>query len=277
MTKHPLRATFERFDEPMSADFRDTLRARLLADLARVDANAGAPQQLDDATTDVDDTQEVTVLKKIDRSSRPQSRSQALVAVAAVTIIAVGVAALVINKRNADEPRATNASSASVSPGPATTVATTVPSSPGATAADRNAYIQGLWTTGLVPVDQITQAMLQAGVTQDLVDGWLLEVGASTEHTYDLEFSGDKFRHFAATPGITRQVDESGTFTYTPANLVLNIVDQGTTYTFTAVVACCDSLRLHFVDSTANGTAVDKANLARVIAAYASAPFQRHP
>ncbi|MEY2401850.1 MAG: hypothetical protein QOJ08_1961 [Ilumatobacteraceae bacterium] len=186
MNKHPLRATFEHFDEPMSADFRQTLRARLLADLDKAEGDAVTRQQPDNATLDVDDIQEVTVLKKIDRSKRPQSRSQILVAIAAATIIAVGVAALVVNKRNADEHVATNDSSVSVSPGtvdttPATTVA--VPAS------NHNVSLRGVWTTGAIPVDQITQAMLRAGVTQEIVDAWVLEVGSATEYTFTADVS----------------------------------------------------------------------------------------
>ncbi|MEP7202997.1 MAG: hypothetical protein ABI894_10330 [Ilumatobacteraceae bacterium] len=274
MKMHPLRATFEHFDQPMSTDFRQTLRIQLLADLDEAEADAVTRQQPDNDTIDVDDIQEVTVLKKIDRPNRHQSRSQVLVAVAAVTIVAVGVAALVVNRRNADEHVATNNSSVVVPPGvvdttPETTVAVKAP--------NRNPSLRGVWTTGAIPVDQITRAMLQAGATQDIVDAWILEVGSSTEYTFNLEFTGDTFRHFEATPGVRRQVDESGTFVYTSGKLDLTIVDQGHTYTFTTVLSCCDELLLRLVDGPVNGTPTDKAVLARLVALYTSATFQRNP
>jgi hypothetical protein len=119
--------------------------------------------------------------------------------------------------------------------------------------------------------------MLQAGVTEELVDEWVLEVGSPTEFTFDLEFNGATFDHFQATPESPRQVDESGRFIYADGHLDLDIVDEGDTYQFTADESN-DQLQLRFIDSTERGTAEDKAKHARfTIAFYTSAPFVRQP
>jgi hypothetical protein len=122
--------------------------------------------------------------------------------------------------------------------------------------------------------------MLRAGVTQELVDQWVLEAGSPTEYTFSLEFDGDAFSHFANTPQVARHVDESGTFVYSDDHhlLDLNIADQGDTYQFSTITSCCDELKLIFIDSTDDGTAEDKAVHARyAIAFYTSASFHRTP
>ena len=137
--------------------------------------------------------------------------------------------------------------------------------------------LEGRWSTGPIPIDQIRETMLQAGVAEALVDEWVLEVGSPTEYTFDLEFRGDNFLHFSATPQSPRQVDESGTFVYTDGQLDLDIVDAGDAYRFAADESN-DHLQLRFIDSTETGTEEDKANHARfTIALYTSGQFLREP
>ena len=146
-----------------------------------------------------------------------------------------------------------------------------------ASAPDAQAALDGRWSTGPIPIEQIRETMLQAGVTATLVDEWVVEVGSPTEYTLDLEFNGANFEHFSATPESPRQVDESGRFVYADGYLDLHIVDHGDTYRFTADESN-DQLQLRFVDSTETGTAEDKAKHARyTIAFYTSAPFVRQP
>ena len=67
MTRHPLQAVFEQLDYQPSPGFREVLRAELLADLVTTDATSSDPQL--GAGDDVDQPQEITVLKKVDRSA----------------------------------------------------------------------------------------------------------------------------------------------------------------------------------------------------------------
>ena len=63
---HPLRAVLEELDYQPAPGFREALRAQLLADLATTDATQSGPRL--DASDDADEPQEITVLKKVDRS-----------------------------------------------------------------------------------------------------------------------------------------------------------------------------------------------------------------
>ena len=276
MTKHPLGATFEHFDEPMSTEFRLTLRARLLADLGSVDDSRSHTYH-NSTTPSLTSTKyrRSSCSRRWTSLNGPESRTKLLVGIAAVTVVAVGIGALLVNRRSAEELVTTDNSSVSVSPSAETTAR-----DDGAVriaTANRNSSLKGLWTTGPVPIDQITTAMLRSGLTQEVVDAWIAEVGATTEYTFDLKFDGDDFSHFEQSPGVKVQVDETGTFVYNEGKLELTVGDQGDTYTFSTVMVCCESLQLRLPKATGNGTAQDNAEFARLIAAYTSAPFQRRP
>ena len=98
MTRHPLQAVLEELDYQPAPGFREALRAQLLADLATTDAARSDPHL--DANDDADEPQEITVLKKVDRSPSAPLRARALIGIAAAVIIAAGVTAVIVNHRN---------------------------------------------------------------------------------------------------------------------------------------------------------------------------------
>ena len=57
-----------------------------------------------------------------------------------------------------------------------------------ATEAAEASSLEGRWSTGPVPIGQIRETLLEAGVTAELVDDWVSEVGSPSEFTFDLEF-----------------------------------------------------------------------------------------
>jgi hypothetical protein len=119
--------------------------------------------------------------------------------------------------------------------------------------------------------------MLHAGITSDLVDEWVAEVGAPSEYTFELEFAGQDFNHYETTPQMARNLGESGTYVYGDGQLRLDIVSEGDTYRLAAELSG-DRLQLRFLDSTERGTAEDKAKHARyTVAFYTSGQFTRQP
>jgi hypothetical protein len=198
-------------------------------------------------------------------------RRLAMAAAAVVAVIAVTAIAFAINDASDDDQ----------APPPAATIVPTTITLPTteATTVDDHGAFSGRWTTAAIPIEEIRANMLQAGVTAELVDEWVREVGSPSEYTFSLEFTGDDFSHFAMSPQQTRQLDESGTFVFDPARsrLHLSVADHGNTYVFTALRTCCDDLSLRFVDPAESGTAADPAVHARAIALYTSAPFHRRP
>ena len=95
MTQHPLTTAFEHLDEQPAPGFRETLLAEMLVELTQ----PPSAQPVDASDTE---PQEITVLKKIDRSNPTPMRTRVIVGVAAAVIVAVGVTAFVVNRRNAD-------------------------------------------------------------------------------------------------------------------------------------------------------------------------------
>ena len=216
---------------------------------------------------------------------RPHSDRQAAMS----TLIRLFIATLVVSSCSGDDdstaeqviPSTTTAPSITSPPASASSEPPAQNPSGSTTASaaapDAHAALDGHWSTGPVPIEQIRETMLQAGVTEILVDEWVVEVGSPTEYTFDLEFNGANFEHFQATPESPRQVGESGRFVYADGHLDLDIVNQGDTYRFTADESN-DQLQLRFIDSTEQGTAEDKAKHARyTLAFYTSAPFVRQP
>jgi hypothetical protein len=137
--------------------------------------------------------------------------------------------------------------------------------------------LEGRWSTGPIPMAQIKQTLLQAGVTSELADQWIAEVGSPPEYTFELEFHGQDFNHYETTPQMARNLGESGTYVYADDQLRLDIVSEGDTYRLAADLSG-DHLQLRFLDSTERGTAEDKAKHGRyTIAFYTSGEFVRQP
>ena len=106
MTRHPLQSVLEGLDYQPAPGFREALRAQLLADLSHTDATQADPHL--DAGDGADESQEITVLKKVDRSRSTPPRTRALLAMAASVIVVAGVTAIVVNHRSSDTPPAEN-------------------------------------------------------------------------------------------------------------------------------------------------------------------------
>lgn len=160
-------------------------------------------------------------------------------------------------------------------------IATTVESTPAsvsvAATLSPGSPLDGRWSTGAIPIAQIKATLLHAGVTNDLADQWIVEVGSPTEYTFELEFTGEYFDHYETTPAMARNLGESGTYIYTDGELRLNIVDHGDTYRMAAELSG-DQVQLRYLDSTETDTEQDKAKHVRfLIAFYTSAPFVRQP
>lgn len=99
MKQHPVRTAFELVQDPPSREFRETLRAQLLADLAApIEADAAFPK--DPQTPQP--IQEIVVTQTNESSNTTSPRRRALLSIAAAVIVAVGVTAVVINSNNAD-------------------------------------------------------------------------------------------------------------------------------------------------------------------------------
>jgi hypothetical protein len=115
--------------------------------------------------------------------------------------------------------------------------------------------------------------MVAAGIKASDADGWIVEVGSPTRYSFLLTFTGTDFTHSQETPDSPMQEGESGTFTFSGTQLLLNIGDAGygDTYTLQATLSG-DELSLRYIDSTELGTAEDKATHRRyTIAFYGSA------
>jgi hypothetical protein len=95
MTPHPLTTAFEHLDDQPAAGFRETLLAELLDDLTQ-------PPSTQAVVPRDSEPQEITVLKKLDRSNPPSTRTRVILGVAAAVAVAVGVTAFVVNRRHAD-------------------------------------------------------------------------------------------------------------------------------------------------------------------------------
>ncbi len=98
MTRHPLQAVLEGLDYQPAPGFREVLRAQLLADFGETDAAKSDPPP--DAADGAAESQEITVLQKIDRSRSTPPRTRALLAIAAGVIVVAGVTAVIVNHRN---------------------------------------------------------------------------------------------------------------------------------------------------------------------------------
>ena len=98
MTRHPLQAVLQQLDYQPAPGFREALLAQLLANLATTDASSSAPHL--DVSYDADEPQEITMLKKVDRSRSAPPRTRALIGIAAAVIVAAGATAVIVNHRS---------------------------------------------------------------------------------------------------------------------------------------------------------------------------------
>jgi hypothetical protein len=276
MTGNPIQTAFESIDHDASDEFRETLRERCLAELIAGDATSDMRSRV--SPVDPGSVKEIDVSHNSTSGDNKNGRRLAMAAAAVVVVIAVTGTAFAINNASDDDQPLSPAGSVA----PTTTVASppSTASSAGVTAINDHGALDGRWKTGAVPIDQVKAAMLRAGVTQELVDEWVLEVGSPTEYTFSLELHNDVFSHLESTPDTEQHVSESGTFVYDADHqlLDLSIAGQGDTYRFSTISSCCDELQLVFIDSTDDGTIADKAMHARyAIAFYTSASFHRTP
>ncbi len=94
MKQHPVRSAFEHVDARASSEFRETLRAQLLADLV-------APKTSTTVIKNDHPAQETIVTDTNNSPSTIRGR-RAAVSIAAAVIVAIGVTAVVINRNSAD-------------------------------------------------------------------------------------------------------------------------------------------------------------------------------
>jgi hypothetical protein len=137
--------------------------------------------------------------------------------------------------------------------------------------------LEGTWSTGAVPIDDIRASMLAAGLEADAVDAWIEGQGTPPAITFELRFDGQDFAHSRADEQFPLQVDESGTYMFEDGELRLSFPDLGDAYVFD-VTLTDDSLTLELVDQRETGTVEDAAtHRLYTVALYGSAPFVRQP
>jgi hypothetical protein len=135
--------------------------------------------------------------------------------------------------------------------------------------------LEGTWSTGAVPIEDIRASMLTAGLEADAVDAWIESQETPPEITFELRFDGQDFAHSRADEHFPLQVDESGTYVFENGELRLSFPDLGDAYVFDVTLAD-DTLTLELVDQRETGTAEDAAtHRLYTVALYASAPFVR--
>jgi hypothetical protein len=91
--------------------------------------------------------------------------------------------------------------------------------------------LEGRWATGPTPIDDIRQALVNAGITPQDAARWVADVGAPPTYSFVLEFTGSTFTHSEETPDMPMQVGESGTFTLTGDRLLLHVPQAARTPT----------------------------------------------
>jgi len=159
----------------------------------------------------------------------------------------------------------------SLSPeGPTSTAA-----SPSTTASGTAESLDGAWSTGPVPLEDVREAMLAAGLDEEAVEGWIDDQGSPPEFTFELRFDSPEFSHSRADANFPMQVDESGTYVFTGGELRISLPDLGDAYVFDATLSD-NTLSLELVDQHEEGT-VEELETHRLytVALYASASFIR--
>ena len=151
------------------------------------------------------------------------------------------------------------------------------PTGPGGSPSAAGDSLEGTWSTGPVPIEDIRASMLAAGLAADAVDAWIESQETPPEITFELRFDGQDFAHSRADEHFPLQVDESGTYVFEDGELRLSFPDLGDAYVFDVTLAD-DTLTLELVDQRETGTAEDaETHRLYTVALYASAPFVRRP
>ncbi|MEP7114158.1 MAG: hypothetical protein ABI862_12905 [Ilumatobacteraceae bacterium] len=99
MIRDPLQKVFEQLDYPPAPGFREALRSQLLAELH---ADATTTSDLRSGDDIIDETHEIVVLDTVERPVAVR-HTRVLIAAAAAVIVAVGVAAVLVSRRDSPE------------------------------------------------------------------------------------------------------------------------------------------------------------------------------
>lgn len=135
--------------------------------------------------------------------------------------------------------------------------------------------LDGVWSTGPVPLDDVRAAMLAAGLDDEAVEGWLDDQRSPPTFTFELRFDSPEFSHSRVDAHFPLAVDESGTYVFAEGQLRLSLPDLGDAYVFDATLSD-DTLHLELVGQNETGTAENlETHRLYTIALYASAPFVR--
>ena len=137
--------------------------------------------------------------------------------------------------------------------------------------------LEGVWSTGPVPIEDIRAAMLAAELDEHAVDGWIKDQRSPPEITFELQFDSSDFSHSREDVHFPLAVDESGTYAFADGQLRLSLPDLGDAYVFDATLSN-DTLSLELVHQKETGTSENlKTHLLYTTALYTSAPFVREP
>jgi hypothetical protein len=135
--------------------------------------------------------------------------------------------------------------------------------------------LDGVWSTGPVPIDDIRAAMLAAGLDEEAVGGWIEDQQSPPKFTFELRFDSPNFTHSRVDAHFPLAVDESGTYVIGEGQLLLSLPDVGDAYLFNATLSD-DTLRLTLVGQNETGTNENlETHRLYTIALYTSAPFVR--
>ena len=135
--------------------------------------------------------------------------------------------------------------------------------------------LDGVWSTGPVPLDDIRVAMVAAGLDEGAVEGWIEDQHSPLEFTFELRFDSPDFSHSRVDAHFPLAVDESGTYVFADGELRLSLPELGDAYVFDATLSD-DTLILELVGQNETGTAENlETHRIYTIALYASAPFVR--
>ena len=158
---------------------------------------------------------------------------------------------------------------------------TEVPTSPASSGSASTSVeagsLDGVWSTGPVPIEDIRAAMLAAGLGEKAVNGWIEDQRSPPTISFELRFDSPNFSHSREDVHFPRAVDESGTYEFAEGQLRLSLPDLGDAYVFDVTLSD-DTLSLELVGQKETGTSENlETHLLYTTALYASAPFVRQP
>lgn len=137
--------------------------------------------------------------------------------------------------------------------------------------------LEGVWSTGPVPIEDIHAAMLAAGLDEEAVEEWVADQHSPPKITFELRFDAPDFSHSRVDAHFPRAVDESGTYVFAEGQLRLSLSGSGDVYVFDARLSD-NALDLELVAQKETGTVADRVtHRLYTVALYASAPFVRQP